>query len=297
MHPADRSFAKPPVRTTRGFTLIELLVVIAIIAILAGLLLPALAKSRTKAQGILCLNNAKQLMLGWHLYAGDNEDRLVNNFGVNNTEAEISQKTYQNWVNNVMTWGIEEFNTNIAYIKNGILAPYTAGAVGIYQCPADNYLSAAQRRQGFTRRLRSLSMNAYMGPYSKNRSDTWASGRNTWEQNYRQFLKAGEIPQPALTFVTLDEHPNSINDGFYLNTSGNTGAWGDAPATYHHGACGFAFAEGHAEIHKWKGAWLNAPTIRTIPNPSFNGGPPFDAFGKQDFQWVWERTSVPVVSR
>jgi prepilin-type N-terminal cleavage/methylation domain-containing protein/prepilin-type processing-associated H-X9-DG protein len=278
----------------RGFTLIELLVVIAIIAILAGMLLPALAKAKTKGQGILCMNNCRQLMLGWIQYAGDNDDKVVNNFGVNNTISEITTKRYQNWVNNVMTWGTEEYNTNLLYIKNGILSTYTAGAVGIYKCPADHFLSKLQSSKGWTARSRSMSMNAYFGPYSPNRNDVWASGKNLWQTDYRQFLKLNQVPKPADTFVTLDEHPNSINDGFYLNTTGNSTSWGDAPACYHNGACGFAFADGHSEIHKWKGGWINAPGIKIIPpTATFNGGPPFDAPGKDDFRWVWERTSVP----
>ena len=67
-------------RCTPGFTLIELLVVIAIIAILAGILLPALAKAKEKTQGIRCMSNLKQLQLCWHLYALDFDGMLVPNW-------------------------------------------------------------------------------------------------------------------------------------------------------------------------------------------------------------------------
>ena len=62
-----------------GFTLIELLVVLAVIAILAALLLPALARAKQKAQGIVCINNQRQLLIAWRLYADDSNDMLVPN--------------------------------------------------------------------------------------------------------------------------------------------------------------------------------------------------------------------------
>lgn len=278
-----------PKTTKRAFTLIELLVVIAIIAILAGMLLPALAKAKTKAQGIMCMNNTKQLMLAWMLYANDHEDRVVSNFGVTETGGENGANgPFGTWVANVMSWGIEPSNTNVAHITAALLGPYMAKNVQAYKCPADKFLSSAQRARGWTARSRSLSMNAFIGPFNRNKNDTWAKGINTHYTEYRQFLKQGDFRNPAMIYVVLDEHPDSINDGYYLTDPSPTAStWGDVPASYHNGAAGFSFADGHSEIKKWAyNSTKLAVKISTLSSLSV------PAKERADHDWVIQRTSL-----
>ncbi len=279
-------------RCGRGFTLIELLVVIAIIAILAGMLLPALAKAKTKAQGIMCMNNTKQLVLAWHMYGGDNNDRCANNFTIPGTEGAITSKKFNNWVNNVMTWNagtdVQSVSvTNTEWVKSGVLGKYTGGAVGVYKCPADIKVSTAQAKKGWTQRLRSLSMSAWFGIADNNDTDKTMKGKNWGFPEYRQFLKMSDIVAPANTWLTVDEHPDSINDGFFINNPDAT-AWGDVPASYHNGACGFSFADGHSEIHKWVSETSKYP-ITLRPIATFKT---FDASGKKDWQWYRDRVGL-----
>ena len=253
----------------RGFTLIELLVVIAIIAILAALLLPALNRAKTKAEGIYCLNNLKQVQLAWTMYADDNGGRLAQNLG--------GTITSNAWVTGVMKWDSRPApwpdNTNTTYLVGGQLAPYIGRNVGAFKCPADKVPGA------WGPRVRSISMNGFAG----DTSDINRSLNNGW----RRYLKLSDIysPPPALCWIILDEHPDSINDPFFSVLMNSGAAWTDVPGSQHSGACGFAFADGHSEIKKW----LDSNTIQPVHriNPCAANG----KYSPRDMLWLQQRTN------
>jgi prepilin-type N-terminal cleavage/methylation domain-containing protein len=277
--PVSRTSALAKEARGEAFTLIELLVVIAIIAILSAILLPALSLAKGRAQAILCLNNTKQLTLGWQMYADDFEGRLPYNLGM----AGSSFRTPLNWVNNVMTWGLDPDNTNTATLTGASLGPFVSQATAIYRCPSDHVVSAAQSAAGWDGRIRSYSMNAMVG----NAGEISSSGVNTNNPDYTQFFKITQIPQPTEIFVFLDEHPDSINDGYFLERDYYP-EWHDLPATYHNNATAFSFTDGHSTLHRWTQPDTYRPPIPDGANLPIS----VPSSGNQDLEWVLGHMSV-----
>jgi prepilin-type N-terminal cleavage/methylation domain-containing protein/prepilin-type processing-associated H-X9-DG protein len=263
-------------RPRRAFTLIELLVVIAIIAILAAMLLPALTRARQKAQGAQCMSNNKQLGLAWWMYADDNRDNLAPNHDGGTTDYKLS------WVPGWLDFDPNHSdNTNRNYLMLSKIAPYTKNP-GIYKCPADIYLC---RMYGtLMPRVRSVGMNGFIegGAYTDHKA-----GDSHWFAGWWSYQKMSDIrdPVPSKLWVFVDEHPDSINDGWTITGVTDPNNWTDLPASYHGGAAGFCFADGHAEIKHWQ----EASTIVRVTQSQYNG---FPAPKSRDIQWMIEHSSA-----
>jgi prepilin-type N-terminal cleavage/methylation domain-containing protein/prepilin-type processing-associated H-X9-DG protein len=271
----------------KGFTLIELLAVIAVIAILASLLLPALAGARSKASAISCLNNERQLMLGCLVYAGDFGDRLPYNLGTAEIKKLQAQNEFWNWSMPVMSWELDADNTNRILLTEGGIGPYTSRTTRVYRCPADLAVSDIQAAAGWTARVRSISMNAMVGDAGQ----FLVAGANVNNPYHRQFLKLGQIERPAKIFVLTEEHPDSVNDGYFLNKPDSM-QWIDLPASYHNGAANLAFADGHLETHKWRFASTKPPARPDAALLPF----PVPVTERADFDWLMERTTIDSTS-
>ena len=276
----DMSQPKFEIKSRRGgFTLIELLVVIAIIAILAAMLLPALTKAKQKAQGITCMSNNKQLALAWCMYANDNGDSLVING---------DQGAGDSWVKNKMHWNLGPGVADMQAMMNASpLASFVGNQGRVFWCPTDTYLSSVQRSAGYERRVRSVAMDAAVGDgLNKPASGIIASGTFFFAK------KMGELtlPGPSESWVFTDEHPDAIDDNIlYVDPTliNGTGQFTELPSSDHNGADGISFADGHAEIHKWR----DGKTVRPVIYQTVIGvNQRVDVTGSPDLAWLAQHT-------
>ena len=266
---------------SRGFTLIELMVVVAIIAILAAILLPALAGAKKKGQATFCMNNLRQLQIGWTLYADEHDQQLAPNADGTSSGKDSDHPSWvAGWMRTDLESGGKYDSTNIDllvgtnYAQFGSIGAYTKDP-RIYRCPADKSMVTIE---GIAHpRVRSMSMNCYM------------NGKGVWQRpDFNTFRTTADLTAPSDTWVLIDEREDSINDGDFAVEMKQTYGIVDYPATYHNGVGALSFADGHAEFHKWVEP-TTAPVLR--PGEHLPLDFKYTSWNDRDMEWLTAHTT------
>ena len=280
----------------KGFTLIELIIVIAIIAILAGIHIPALCKAQVKSKEIFCLNNHKQLVLAWSMYGTDHSDLMMPNYQGSGTEPASWVRGYLDWEPGNLQNTNDQLLTNPQY---ALMGHYMSKSTKAFKCPADNYAvpgAAGGASTGGKQRVRSVSMNANLNCDDKGGIE---GDSNTGDEGLLVYRKMSDIKKisPSKLWVTVDENPDSINDGCFFSgakaqkdSSGRWEVvedtiWREVPSALHNGSCGFSFADGHSQLRKWNSKAI-VDAGKTVTYSSIISTLQNDGLG--DYKWFCE---------
>ena len=251
----------------RAFTRADLCGLLATASLLIGVLCGSGSATRTAAEAAGCQNNLRQLSQAWLDHAADHPLLIGNpNSGL------ASAVRDDVWAMGWLGWDTSSVNTNTSNIQTAGFAPYIGSATGVFRCPSDRFVAPVQRHLGWRYRVRSYSMNGYIGPV----------GHPPFDQRYREFKRQSDFLLPSETFVFTEEHPDSINDPWFGVMPDGSGV-GDVPASFHGRGAGFSFADGHVELHRWRGSLLVKP-VRF----AFNFG---YATNDADLLWLGQRSS------
>jgi prepilin-type processing-associated H-X9-DG protein len=262
-----------------------------VLVLLVSMVISSQAGARSGGQAIQCLNNLRQLIRASSMYCADNGDALPMVF--HSGYVPSVNDPNRPWATGWLDWTTSSDNTNVIYLldsRYASLAAYFAREKRIYKCPAGVFISASQRARGWEERVRSVSANVYVGKGNAWASGTWGGAGGPYILTiYKGAAKAADllIPGPARTWVYLDEHPDSMNDGgiFAPDSAANLP---DAPATYHNGAAGVATADGHCEMHRWTGPRMTKPrALGGLAGVNFNSQNNFTTTpGDPDLFWL-----------
>lgn len=277
VHPRDR-------RASAAFTLIELLVVLAVVAVLVSMLLPAVARAKTTAQGAQCTGNARQLTFGWLMYADDHDGRLAPNHSGRSA----------GWVSGTLDFDNRNSdNTNAVLLTDpryARLGPY-ALAASLFKCPSDR--SQLSTKDGRHDRVRSMAMNLAVG--GEPEDEAWRSYNSSW-RTYQTIAQLNH-PGPANLWVFLDEHPDSLDDGQFtvdLQSRGSSAYFYSWPANFHGNGANLSLADGHVERRRWVDERTRHENkycgcLASYAHSRFFTVSP----GNPDLAWLQERTSSP----
>lgn len=267
-----------------GFARADLVAVLACLALLIPLFIGVGASTRTTAETVICTDRLRQLQRACSMYAADFREWLPANYGIAETMAGDGAPagTQMTWAPNVLDWSTQAGNTNHISLGRSPLAPYLRGKLYNFKCPSDRALSAAQRARGFTERIRSFSMNGFMGPNRPGDTANADPAGNTYVTGFRQYHRLVQIKQPDTKYIFLEEHADSINEGFFINNPSIT-SWGDIPAGRHSSGANISFADGHVILRRWTESAPKSPVRFSYAFRSLQVG--------SDYRWLVEHST------